>query len=88
MSNTIRVAIDHAKFWRLAGEQPIHMNVSVFNELRKNGIPVDGGIEMRGVLNGRLVMFNERRDGKRFCVYEWTPGPDSRPFDDDEDDEL
>lgn len=77
MTNTIRVEIDHAAFWTLASGHPIHMNVSVFKKLRDAGIPVDGGLDLRGVLHGRLVCFNEYRDGKRYCVYEWTPGPDS-----------
>lgn len=84
MSTPIRVEIDHSKFWTLAGGQPIHMNVSVFAELRKHGIPVEGGVEFRGVTAGRISMWNEMRSGKRFCIYEWTPP--SKSFDDDEDD--
>ena len=84
MSTPIRVEIDHSKFWTLAGGQPIHMNVSVFAELRKHGIPVEGGVEFRGVTAGRISMWNEMRSGKRFCIYEWTPP--SKSCDDDEDD--
>lgn len=74
---TIRVEIDQAKFWTMALGHPVHMNVSVFKALRDAGIPVDGGIELRGVLHGRLVCFIEHRDGKDFSIYEWTRGPDS-----------
>lgn len=77
MTKPIRVEIDHGFFWKLLGGQPIHMNVSVFKKLRDAGIPVDGGIELRGVTHGSLKMWNENRDGKRFCIYEWTPGNDS-----------
>lgn len=78
----VRVEIDDAKFWKLARMQPVHMNISVLEELRKNGIPVDGGVEFRAVKHGSLTMHNEQVDGKRICVYEWAPGRDS------EDDEL
>ena len=74
---TIRVEIDKVKFWMLAKGHPVHMNVSVLKALRDAGIPVDGGIELRGVQHGRLVCFNELRDGKDFAIYEWTRGPDS-----------
>lgn len=84
MSTPIKVEIDHSKFWTLACGQPIHMNVSVFAELRKHGIPVEGGVEFRGVTAGRISMWNEMRNGKRFCIYEWTPP--TKSFDDDEDD--
>lgn len=84
MSTPIRVEIDHSKFWTLAGGQPIHMNVSVFAELSKHGIPVEGGVEFRGVTAGRISMWNEMRNGKRICVYEWAPP--TKSFDDDEDD--
>lgn len=78
MSNKpIKVSIDHSKFWTLASGHPCEMNVSVFKALRDAGIPVDGAIDMRGVTSGRLVMWNEIVDGQRFCVYEWTPGPDT-----------
>lgn len=83
MSTPIQVEIDHSKFWTLAGGQPIHMNVSVFAELRKHGIPVEGGVEFRAVTAGRICMWNEMRSGKRFCIYEWTPP--TKSFDDDED---
>lgn len=73
----IRVAIDHDRFWQLAKGHPVHHNVSVFNALRAEGIPVEGGLEFRGVLHGRISMWNEMRDGRRFCIYEWTPGDDS-----------
>lgn len=88
-----RVEIPHDKFWTAAKGQPVHMNISVFKALRDAGIPVDGGIDMRGVEHGRLVCFN-RQDKTlgRVCVYEWAPGADSPkavvgPFN-DEDDEL
>lgn len=84
----VRVTIDHGKFWSLAKMHPVHMNISVLTELRTAGIPVDGGLELRGVTHGRLTMFNEQREGKRFCVYEWTPGPDSVQAAIEEDDEL
>jgi hypothetical protein len=84
----VRVVIDHAKFWSLAAMHPVHMNIRVLTELRAAGIPVDGGLELRGVTHGRLTMFNEKRDGKRHCVYEWTPGLDSVQAAIDEDDEL
>lgn len=72
MTKPIRVEIDYDKFWSLAKRQPVHMNVSVLKALRDAGIPADGGIELRGVERGKLTMWNERRDGKRFCVYEWV----------------
>lgn len=84
MSTPIRVEIDHSKFWTLAGGQPIHMNVGVFAELRKHGIPVEGGVEFRAVTAGRICMWNEIRDGKRICVYEWTPPTKSFDVDEDE----
>ena len=77
MSKPIRVEIDQAKFWSLASGHPVYMNVSVFKALRDAGIPVDGGIDMRGVLTGRLVMWNEIIRDKRYSMYEWTPGPDT-----------
>ena len=82
MTTPIRVEIDHAHFWSLAKGHPIHMNVSVLKTLRDAGIPVDGGIEFRAVHHGRLTMWNERRNLKRYVIYEWVPGPDS------EDEEL
>lgn len=90
---TIRVEIDRSKLWTLAQGHPVHINVSVFKTLRDAGIPVDGGIELRGVMHGRLVCFNELRDGKQYYVYEWTRGPESAAFQaaaaiDSEDDEL
>lgn len=85
----VRVEIDESKFWTLAREHPVHMNVSVLKALRDAGVPVEGGIELRGVKHGRLTMFNESRQGKRFNVYEWAPGNDSQaPKWEDEDDEL
>ncbi len=89
---TIRVEIDRSKLWTLAQGHPTHINVSVLKTLRDAGIPVDGGIELRGVLHGRLVCFNEVRDGREYRVYEWTRGPDSAAFQAaaaiDEDEEL
>ena len=80
----IKVRIDHSKFWTVASGHPVHMNVSVLKTLRDAGIPVEGGIEFRGVTNGSIRMWNEVENGKRFCCYEWTPGPDTRI----EEDEL
>ena len=51
----IRVEIPYSKFWDMAKHQPVHMNISVFKTLRNAGIPVDGGIDMRGVTHGRLT---------------------------------
>ena len=87
MTKPIKVEIDHGKFWNLFGGQPIHMNVSVFKTLREAGIPVDGGIEFRGVTNGSIRMWNETRAGKRFCIYEWTPGEDTPVGSDWEDED-
>lgn len=78
----IRVEIDEAQFWRLSKMHPVTMNIRVIDALRNAGIPVDGGIEFRGVKHGRVTMFNEHRDGKHLHVYEWEPMQDS------EDDEL
>jgi len=75
--STIRVVIPFSRFWDISKHQPVHMNISVFKTLRDAGIPVDGGIDLRGVTHGRLVCFNEIDGGERFCVYEWTPGADS-----------
>jgi hypothetical protein len=88
----IRVEIPHAKFWDIAKLQPVHMNISVFKTLRNAGIPVDGGIELRGVTHGRLTCYNTLNSAdERVCVYEWEKGPDSpthKPasYTDDEDD--
>lgn len=76
----IRVEIDHSKFWQLANGHPVHMNISVFKALRDAGVPVDGGLDLRGVTSGKLTMWNEYHAGKRFCVYEWT-----QSIDDDEE---
>lgn len=78
--STIRVEIDHAKFWKLGN--PVHFHVYVGNTLRQAGIPVEGGLEMQGVSRGRLAMWNEYRNGKRICVYEW------QPIDEEDDEEL
>lgn len=89
----IRVEIPYSKFWDMSKHQPVHMNISVFKALRDAGIPVDGGIDMRGVLHGRLVCFNRQDETLgRVCVYQWSPSADSpkgsvKPFN-DEDDEL
>lgn len=88
MSKPIKVEIDHSKFWNLFNGQPIHMNVSVFKTLRDAGIPVDGGIEFRGVTNGSIRMWNETRAGKRFCIYEWIPGEDTPVGSDWEDEDA
>ena len=59
--------------------------------LHDAGIPVDGGIDMRGVTHGRLTCFNETHPEKgRVCVYEWEKGGDTpahkpAPYTDDED---
>lgn len=71
MTRTITVKIDYAKTL-LVITNPIFANISVIRELRNHGIPVDGGIEIRGVTSGRLAMWNEYVDGRRFLVYEWT----------------
>jgi len=78
---TIRVEIDHARFWTT--NHPVHWHVYVSKELRDAGIPVEGGLQFQGVPYGRLTMFNIRRDGTRICVYEWEPIPDE-----EEDEEL
>lgn len=92
-NKVISVAIDHAQFWKIG--QPVHQHIYVGKTLRTAGIPItDGGLELQGVEHGRLTMFNEIRNGKRFCIYEWVPSHDSPakaparvvPF--DEDDEL
>lgn len=85
MSKPIRVEIDYDKFWQLAKGQPVHMNVSVLKTLREAGIPVDGPIELRGVVKGKLTMWNERINGKRFCVYEWTTLFSEEEEEEDED---
>jgi hypothetical protein len=71
---TVVVRIPHDKFYNLAKGHPIHHNISVIKELRDKGVPVDGGLELRGVTAGRLSMWNEYERGVgRVCVYEWTP---------------
>lgn len=80
---TIRVEIDHARFWDLAQGHPVHHSVAVFKELRKAGIPIKAGIELRGVESGRLSMWNAMRNGKRFCVYEWS-SVEPEGYEDDE----
>jgi hypothetical protein len=84
----IRVTIDMERFWRIG--QPVHQHVYVGTTLKNAGVPVVGGLEIQGVEHGRLLHYNEVVDGKKFRVYEWTPGPDSRkaPLYTDEDDEL
>ncbi len=84
MANKFKVEIDHSKFWKLAGQHPIHMHVAVGAELRKHGIPIEGGIEFQGIKHGRISMWNEYRNGKRWCCYEWTPSATGE----DEGDEL
>ena len=89
----IRVEIPYNKFWDLSKHHPVHMNISVFKTLRNAGIPVDGGIDMRGVTHGRLTCYNvqDKKQG-RICVYEWEKGADAPPARVaayvDEDDEL
>lgn len=76
----VRVEIPFHKFWSLARMQPIHMNISVLKTLRNAGVPVDGGIELRGVTHGRLTCWNDTDlDGNRVCIYEWEPIP-GEPF--------
>ncbi len=89
----IRVEIPYSKFWDLSKHQPVHMNISVFKTLRDAGIPVDGGIDMRGVTHGRLTCYNvQDKEQGRVCVYEWEKGSDAPPARVaayvDEDDEL
>lgn len=86
----IRVVIPHEKFWTIARQHPVHMNVSVFKTLRDAGIPVDGGLDLRGVTHGRLTAWNERGPtGERLCIYEWLDTGDKPILDpSDEDDEL
>jgi hypothetical protein len=81
-TEVIRVEIPHKKFWDLAKHHDVHMNVSVFKTLREAGIPVDHGLELRGVTSGRLTMYNEINSGERMCVYEWQP-PAPPKVDDD-----
>lgn len=51
----------------------VHWNNRVITSLREAGIPVAGGIWLRGVEHGRLTMFNQGA----LAVYEWVPGEDS-----------
>jgi hypothetical protein len=87
----IRVEIPYNKFWDIAKLQPVHMTISVFKTLRNAGIPVDGGLDLRGVTHGRLTCYNEMHADKgRICIYEWEKGPDTpayklAPYTDDED---
>ena len=71
----VRVEIDSTKFWKIGN--PVLINVSVFKTLRDAGIPVDGAIELRGVLHGRLAMWRECREAGEMLIYEWQPGADS-----------
>lgn len=77
MKDKIKVEIDHARYWSLAAGHPVHYGVSVMKTLRGAGVPVEGGLEFQGVGSGRLSMWNEVRDGVRFCVFEWEPGDES-----------
>lgn len=78
MSNLIRVTFEKKSLFDL--EHNVHANNLVLTTLRKQGVPVVGGIGLRGVEHGRLATYTERGT----VVYEWTPGPDTP----DEDDEL
>lgn len=70
----MRVDIDNERFWSLAKGHPVHHHVSVVRALRAEGIPVLEGLEFRGVESGVLRMWNERREGRLFRCFEWTPG--------------
>lgn len=71
---TVRIPYDKT-FYTSDALNPIHGNIAIIRKLRNEGIPVDGGIEIRGVTSGRLTMWNEHRDGQRFLIYEWSPIP-------------
>ncbi len=71
----IRVTFDRKALQDI--DHDVHINNKVIKGLKDAGIPVVGGIWIRGVSSGRLEMFNEGSN----AVYQWTPG-------DDEDDEL
>ena len=88
MTRTITVRIDERKFWDLAKHHDVHMNVSVFKRLRDEGIPVDGGLDLRGVTRGRLTMWNEETPDGRICVYQWQDVPPVRVLIDMSDEEL
>ena len=70
------VAIDDERFWALAKGHPVHHHVSVCKALRQAGVPVLEGLEFRGVESGVLRMWNEKREGLLFRMFEWTPGDD------------
>ena len=84
----IRVDIEYERVVQIAKGHGTWTNIHVIAQLKKAGIPVDGGVDLRGVLHGRLTMFNEYRAGKRFCVYEWVEGPDSHNAAFNDDDEI
>lgn len=85
MSKPIRVDIDHGKLRSLAGAHEVYMNIRIIKELQDAGIPAEGGVEFRGVTSGKLVHWNEQRNGKRYLVYEWHPVNDMAPEEEDEE---
>lgn len=71
MTTAITVSFDKKELHNL--EHDVHANNHVIKKLKARGIPVVGGIWLRGVERGHLEMFNE---GDK-AVYRWTPGEDS-----------
>lgn len=85
---TIRVEVDVDKLIDISRGHAVWTNVNLLTMLEKEGIPVDGGIQLRGVKHGTLLMRNEIIRGRKHYVFEWTPGSDSvaaTPFTDDDE---
>ena len=72
----IRVEIDHEEFAERGRIHMIWRSFNVAKLLIDAGIPIwlGGGIvAFKGVEHGRLAMWCERRDGRLWRIYEWTP---------------
>lgn len=67
--NKIIVLVPEADIWKIG--QPVHAHVYVGDQLRRAGIPIEGGLEFRSVAHGQLTFKNKYIKGKRVFVYEW-----------------
>lgn len=72
----IRVEIDDEDFAERGKQHPIWRGYNIAKLLIDAGIPIwlGGGVaSFKGVEHGRLAMWTEKREGRLWRVYEWTP---------------
>jgi hypothetical protein len=72
----IRVEIDDEDFAERGRNNPIWRGYNIAKLLIDAGIPIwlGGGVaSFKSVDHGRLAMWCEKRDGRLWRVYEWTP---------------